>query len=148
LPTGQPTRQPTSGPTKPNTKPTLSPTTFAPSLQYWTGLPTATRVQPAQSYIQTNTDPNVVPGINPLEQQQEATIADLAAAHFRNLSNTDTIAFLGAVPKHSAKLDYNTRLGGAKGLFVRGQYDEVVAVLQSLVYTPDKDWFGVDVLTS
>ena len=147
LPTGQPTRQPTSGPTKPNTKPTLSPTTFAPSLQYWTGLPTATRVQPAQSYIQTNTDPNVVPGINPLEQQQEATIADLAAAHFRNLSNTDTIAFLGAVPKHSAKLDYNTRLGGAKGLFVRGQYDEVVAVLESLVYTPDKDWFGVDVLT-
>jgi len=147
MPSGQPTRQPTSGPTKPNTKPTLSPTTFAPSLQYWTGLPTATRVAPAQSYIQTNTDPNVVPGINPLEQQQEAALADLAAAHFRNLSNTDTIAFLGAVPKHSAKLDYNTRLGGAKGLFVRGQYDEVVAVLKSLVYTPDKDWFGVDVLT-
>ena len=152
-PTRQPSTQPTGHPTKFNTQPTLQPTSRQPTLPTYTSLPTLQQTDFNDPYIATNTDPSI-PGwlegaVNPLLLEQRADFSDLsaAAAHFRNLSNADIIAFLGVVPRRSARLDYDVRFGGSRGLYFRGQYEEVLAVLRSLIYSPDPDWFGVDTLT-
>ena len=151
FPTGQPTRQPTRQPTgQPSRGPTMQPTgqpTGQPTYQNGKShRPTAapTFGVPIQAPVTYSTGPpSADPDPNALLQQQLLDAAN--TEDFRNV--TANIAFIGSVPKINDKLGYDVRRGGARGLYLRGLYREVQAVLKSLVYTPDTDWNGVDELT-
>lgn len=142
-PSGQPTRSPTRQPTgQPSQQPTArtylggshSPRpSAAPSF----GLPPAARA--TLSTGPPTADPN------PAAAAQQALLDSQRVPDFRDV--TANIAFMGAVPRRNARLDYDVRRGGARGLYIRGIYREVLAILQSVTYTPDLNYNGLDLLT-